>query len=904
MQPTRLELTALTALLLGLGVAAQTPDAPPKPAADPRAARTDLYEDPLPSGALARMGTARWRHGDLITFAAFLPDGKTIVTGGPDDVVRLWDSATGREVRRIRHEARDRGEGGPGGMMVFNNGQKTGLGVALSADGKTLATSGPDTSIRIWETATGKELHSLAAGQQGAASMAFTPDGKNLLSLSMNSTAVVVWDLATGKKVRTIEEKDHKNMVFWGGNGSANQLSISPDGKTVASVSLELEGNMVITVVNFSELETGKSIRKIKEKAGGIGWMSPTFSPDGKLIGWETYEGVVKLFDAAKGDEVRQIKSENRGYLQFAFAPDGKTLVTRHITDQVVKVWEVATGKEVRTLAKAPRERPLVGYAYSPGKLALSPDGKTLVVAGGQHALRLLDMETGEERKPAVGHTAAVAALCYSADGKALQTRAQDGTHRAWESATGKELRKLSAPEGALRFLVSPDERLVAATQPDNSVRLLHAGTNKEIVKIAGDPNNMVGCAFSPDGKVLALRGLSDLKMRLFDTAEGKELRTIELPAPEVPPNIGVGFGGPPPNSPSWPGLVFSPDGKTLALPLTRNRFGLYEVATGRELIKFELGEKELSRTAVFAPDGRSLAVGLDDGTVRLFEAATGKERRRYVPGSAPKPVNNNGFVNYYDFTGWYNGASCNLAFAPDGRLLAQGGKDRVVRLWDVFSGKEVQGFEGHQGEVQAVCFAPDGKALASASSDTTALVWDLADVLKRRPAAVELPAAVLAARWNDLAEGDGVKAFEAVGVLASSPAQAVGYLGERVRPAAVVEAKTVEKLVADLDSDEFEVRQKAVEELAKLGDRAVPALQKVLEDKPSPETRKRIEELLELSRGHVLSGDTLRELRALEVLERVGTAEARGVLRELAKGAPGARLTRTARAALERLER
>src|SRR5262249_5096998 len=158
-----------------------------------------LYEDPLPAAALARMGTVRWRHADPITFVAFLPDGKTVVTGGPDNVVRLWDVATAREVRHIRHEARDKGNpGGPGGVVVFNGVQKTGLGVALSPDGKTLATSGPDASIRVWETATGKELHSLPVTQQGAVSLVFTPDGKNLLSTSVNSTSIVVWDPSAG----------------------------------------------------------------------------------------------------------------------------------------------------------------------------------------------------------------------------------------------------------------------------------------------------------------------------------------------------------------------------------------------------------------------------------------------------------------------------------------------------------------------------------------------------------------------------------------------------------------------------------------------------------------------------------------------------------------------------------
>jgi hypothetical protein len=240
------------------------------------------------------------------------------------------------------------------------------------------------------------------------------------------------------------------------------------------------------------------------------------------------------------------------------------------------------------------------------------------------------------------------------------------------------------------------------------------------------------------------------------------------------------------------------------------------------------------------------------------------------------------------------------FAFSPDGRTLAASCSDQAVRLWEVASGRQRRRFVGHAGSVFSVAFAPDGKRLATGASDTTALVWDVTGLGEEGPQAVDLPAQEVEGLWAGLG-GDAARAGRAVWKLAAAPRQAVPLLRGRLRPAAADEARMT-RLIADLDSDRIAVREKAAQELEQLGDIAEPALRKALAGPPSAEVRRRAGQLLERLGGPVTAPGLLRSLRAVEVLEHIGTPGAREVLESLARGAPGGRLTREARASLERL--
>src|SRR5262249_43927453 len=207
---------------------------------------------------------------------------------------------------------------------------------------------------------------------------------------------------------------------------------------------------------------------------------------------------------------------------------------------------------------------------------------------------------------------------------------------------------------------------------------------------------------------------------------------------------------------------------------------------------------------------------------------------------------------------------------------------------------------------IETVVFAPDGKTLASGATDTTILLWDAAQARKSlaQPQTVSLSDKELESLWSDLAGEDATRALQSVHQLTAGSTQATTFLSEHLKPAARGDPEKIEGWIADLESDQFAVRQEAAANLLKVGEQAVPALQKLLASTPPLETRKRAEELVNRLTGGTLTSEQLRVVRAVEALERMGTPEARQLLQKLSEGAPGTLTTREARAALDRLRR
>jgi hypothetical protein len=271
---------------------------------------------------------------------------------------------------------------------------------------------------------------------------------------------------------------------------------------------------------------------------------------------------------------------------------------------------------------------------------------------------------------------------------------------------------------------------------------------------------------------------------------------------------------------------------------------------------------------------------------VCLVELASGRERLRFGQHA-------------------YWGAP--LAFSPNGRWLAgpseskDGRTGRDVVLWDVSTGHEVHHFAG-SGSLTTFAFAPNGRTLASTGFDSTILVWDMTTI---RPSRAAAPApADLPALWDALASDNAAMAYRAIIALRSAEGQAVELLRGKLLPAAPIPAQRLAQLITDLDSPRFVTRQEAEKELIRLADFAAAALQRALVNNPSVELRQRIEKLLKALDLPLKDAELLRQLRAVEVLEHIGTPAAQQLLAELAKGDPEARLTRESQASLERVKR
>jgi dipeptidyl aminopeptidase/acylaminoacyl peptidase len=300
-----------------------------------------------------------------------------------------------------------------------------------------------------------------------------------------------------------------------------------------------------------------------------------------------------------------------------------------------------------------------------------------------------------------------------------------------------------------------------------------------------------------------------------------------------------------------------------------------------------------------FSPDGRSLAVAGMDRSLRIWEMVSGQARQTLQTEDEVM----------------------SLAYSPDGKLfataknrtitrrssdgttgIAEIGKPEPARvhLWNLDAEKALSRMEGHQGAITSLTFSPDGKLLATASNDTTVLLWDAARFKSNPPAEVQLRPEQLQSLWNDLAAADAVKSYRAIRTMAAASRSSTAFLKEQLHPVAPADANLVARLLADLDGDQFAVRDKAMQDLERLGDRAATGLRKALDAKPTLEVKRRIEQLLEKQNGV----GNIRMVRALEILERIGTTEARKLCEALADGVPDAPLTREARAMLKRLSR
>ena len=318
----------------------------------------------------------------------------------------------------------------------------------------------------------------------------------------------------------------------------------------------------------------------------------------------------------------------------------------------------------------------------------------------------------------------------------------------------------------------------------------------------------------------------------------------------------------------------------------------IFDVATGRLIRRWEKPQAWLVEALAFTPDGRFLAAGGFKGPIVIWDVVTGKESRRLISDPAAS---------------W--NITYALAFSADGKTLASanpdlrplGGRLPSASLWEMATGKERGRFEGHRADVNSVAFAPDGRTLVSGSGDTTALVWDVTGLQSQEGTEAGSTSATRNGCWRDLAGEDAAKAFKATWALTATPRETLALIRERLRPVSPVDFPRLEGLVKDLDSDRYVTRERATRELEKLGELAEPALRSALNRQPSLETRQRLESLLQ-KLDPIRDPESLRSLRAIEVLEHIGSAEAQTLLQQLARGAPEARLTQEAKASCVRL--
>jgi RNA polymerase sigma factor (sigma-70 family) len=858
---------ALALCLHGLG--AQAPSRPEEPSAargrpGPRQALTDRHGDPLPQGALARLGTMRFRLGNGVYHMALAPDGKTAVSVGGNAWTQFWDVATGREIRRI-----DWKHGGGGRLTAY------------SPDGRLVATVQDHGPLHVWHAATGKHFAERGLKMDFASSLGFSPSGRTLAvggsaniygrtpeTLSDSVISLWQWD---GARLRALWESspDHEAPIKGPRLQAIKSLAFSPDGKHLAT------GGLKNNLVRLWNVATGKEVRRVKASGTQVGGLA--FAANGKLLASGSDDGTVALWDPATGTKLQTTKQPGE-VRALAFSPDAKTLAVAggpeygwnkgKKNDPFLALLDPSNGKVIRRFDNIREGVAAVG---------ISKDGRVLA-AGLGGVIRVWQLPSGREVSIDAGHQHWISEVDISEDGRTALTAGGDGPVILWDLATGAEKLRLAGHQGEARSVTFlPGGKCIASAGTDQKVRIWDRATGRQLQEFEASPKGLVyALAVSPDGRLLAAGDYTDGTIHIWDLAKRQLLHRVK-----VGDQIGLGVLH----------LGFGPSGKVLAVGETalnamkarggedmRARIQLWDVATGNRLRQIPAHQYCVNSLA-FSPDGQSLAsTGWSDKSIRLWDAQTGKELFAF-PCDSPNGV---------------------VRFSPDGRVLACGNnRTEELFLWEVASMKLRRKFQGHIGAIHSLVFSQDGRTLVSGSMDTTALVWDVTG-LKTNPPPAPSEARRLAL-WRALARSDAVAAGRAVWSLAADPKPSVEFLARRLREPSP-QSPQIAKLVADLDSEVFKTREAAERKLQALGKRAVPALGQALSRGVSLEARRRVKRLWEKRAAPLRSPEALQVLRAIEVLEHAGTPAARQALDRFARKASGSYFGHEARAAAERL--
>jgi RNA polymerase sigma factor (sigma-70 family) len=680
-----------TANRQGTLLSALTP-ARPLPSA-PGRVRKDLLGDPLPPGVLVRLGTNRGRHGHNLSSLDFSKDGKWLATRAQDGVVRVWEAATGRELHALRGKP-----GTPGvGLWCF----------AFAPNGRTMATGGADGMVRFWDPASGQQLREVKGNNVGVRALAFSSDGK-VLAVAGEDNRLSLWDPAEWKEIRCLcsANSDPRPELT---PLPVKEMRFSPDGKTLEVFRLPVGGwvsDFSSSRLELWEVATGRQRCQCPMWSFSRTW---AFTPDGKAFVWMERGGKVSLKAADTGRETRTFHGTDSRSNTLALDAHGRTLAVA--SDDSVRLWEMATQKQGRVLEDS------AGITC----LAFSRNGQTLAAGSFDGTFQLWNVATGQKLlKPGPGHRGYVGCLAYSPDGKTLATGSvSEGTIRLWQASMGREIRSWEAHRGqpaprngpmALAF--SPDGKTLASSGSDQAVRFWLVSTGKEIRHFrAGQKPEIYPYAlqFSPDGKYLAAPD-SDGAVCLWRVT-GRQIRRWKTSGPPFFPGN------------NWR-LAFAADGKLLAASRGKVVY-LWETTTGHEVRRFESPAANVTALA-FSTDRRTLALAGKDDTVCLTEIATGKERTLHAEVNLPDRLDSNGIRVRHPPTGYFTG----LVFCPDGRtLFGTGRTDNAIYVWNLTGNRPAGRVFGHNGYVSCLALSRDSKTLASASADSTVLVWNVAQI-------------------------------------------------------------------------------------------------------------------------------------------------------------------------------
>jgi WD40 repeat protein len=720
------------------------------------------------------------------------------------------------------------------------------LAVDVSPDGKVIASIGLDRVLRLWDTRTQSALATGEPSQSHASRVRFSPDGK-LLAVVHPYGGFQIVDAATGKAHFTSLDRpggtlcaawsaDGKTFASgaqdgaihlletakWtelrtliGHQGALHALGFSADGKQVLSFGAD-------GILRRWETTTGKALGQVAVAQDRfVRFRTPdsfAFAPDGKTLAAGRTDGGIELVPVA-GGEPRSLKSSLPVHvMSLSFSRDSRFVAATNAHGMAF-VWGINSGKELAAIKHTLR------HALG---VAICPDGETLVL-GRDSAIELWKLDEAKPLHRTDTPTGAVRSLAFLNGGRTLVGMCDSESLHAWDATTGKVVETSTDrcdPETGLGVIASGKGVRTYCYGPEPGWLDWEPGGRRHVSLVRA--SRRMHYPISPTGDTV-MRWEPDRGAWLWDGVGSKPIRAVV----EGPTRQEYAY--------------YSADGKRFAASGDDGFLRVWEVETGRPFPRLgrpPAGPLQVAVT-VLSDQGRALAQVTN--AVRVWEVASGKERARF-----PFPVRQ-------VVTG---------VFTPDGRGLVLGMFSGELIGIDLATGKEFVTRPGHKGPVRCLCFSKDGSVLASGGSDTTTLLWDSA-VFRPRVVPGKPSRDDLAHWWDDLAGEDTARAYAAIRGLSDSPAEAVPFLRDKLQPHREPLPRRLERLIAALDDNKFAVRERATRELAEIGTEAEKALEAALGKSPTPEAKRRLEELLGRLRNNSGPGP-LRPARVRELLDRL----------------------------------
>ncbi|MEK6644274.1 MAG: SRPBCC domain-containing protein [Planctomycetota bacterium] len=607
-------------------------------------------------------------HKDGIMSVAISPDGTLIASGGNDNLVKLWDAATGKEVATLQ------GHTAP----IFT--------VTFSPDGDLIASSSQDKTVRVWVTKSGELLATYKGHKNPVPCVAFSPDGSKLASCSyeLHSTSpsvviegqVHLWDASTPGEPKTARRLRN------GGVKPISSIAWSPDGNTMYAGTWD----SLVFAWDLTSEESGEP-RSVKIPEEGLysAIDALCLSPDGQYIVAGSKDRTARVWMAATFEPVVTL----RGHIDYVngvrFSPDGMRLATAG-GDECIRVWDVATWKEISALR---------GHSLDVRTVCWTPKGDRLISSALDGTVRMWDASFAHYGGIKMTQSAACYAALFSPDGMRLHTCGHDGTISMWDTATGEQLAHWDAHGGksANTLSLSADGTRLLSCSYDKYLRIWDTATQKEMKSLKNE-SGVYHAALSGDGKMAVC-------------AQGKTVAVWDVETESIKFKLDGSEG-------KVQSVAISPDGEMIAASCADKTVRTWDAATGKPIAVMK-GHEGNIESAVFSPDGTKIASGSADGTARLWDARSGEEIRvllrsddnvcrvAFSPDGSRVATGGNRCM-ILDVEHGVSVAALrpnadgvwHLSFSKDGTRLATASTDKSIRILDTRPLRELISSSGH----------------------------------------------------------------------------------------------------------------------------------------------------------------------------------------------------------------